>query len=74
MAAPESINTLYQFPVCTVIMGMSIIHATVIVSSIGGPPHSWSALLREGSFSLNHHQNQYMCHQNYSNQTGGHQW
>ena len=28
--------------------------ATVIVSSTGGPPHSWGALLREGSFSLNH--------------------
>ena len=57
MAAPESINALYHFPACTVIVGQSIIHATVIVFSIGSPPLSWSALLREGSFSLNHHWN-----------------
>ena len=29
-------------------------HAAVIVSSTGGPPHSWGVLLGEGSFSLNH--------------------
>ena len=31
--------------------------ATVIVSSMGGPPHSLGTLLREGSFILNHLQN-----------------
>ena len=28
-------------------------HATVIDSSVFGPPHSWDALLREGFSSLN---------------------
>ena len=28
-------------------------HATVIVSSVFGPPFSWDALLREGLASLN---------------------
>ena len=48
MATPELINALYHFPVWTVIVGQSIIHATVMVSSTGGPPLSWGALLREG--------------------------
>ena len=74
MAAPESINALYHFPVCTVMVEQSIIHATVMVSSTGGPPHSWGAILREGFFSLNHHQNHWMCHPNCSSQTGHHQW
>ena len=29
-------------------------HATVIVSSMDGPPCSWGTLLKEGSLSLNH--------------------
>ena len=74
MAAPESINALYHFPAWTVIVGQSIIHATVMVSSTGGPPCSWGALLREGFFSLNHHWNHWMHHPNCSSQTGGHQW
>ena len=57
MAAPELIKALYHFPAWTVIVGLSIMHTTVIVSSTGVPPHSWDALLREGSFSLNHHWN-----------------
>ena len=42
-------------------MGQSIMHTTVIVSSMDGPPHSWGALLREGSFSLNHLQSHLSC-------------
>ena len=57
MAAPVSMSALYHLPACTVILGQSTIHATVIVSCMGGSPHSWDALLREGSFSLNHLQN-----------------
>ena len=52
MAAPESINALYHFPACTFMVGQSIIHATLLISSTGGPPHSWGALLREGKASL----------------------
>ena len=52
IAAPESIKTLYCFPAWTVMVGQSIIHATVTVSSVFGP-HSWGALLRESSTSLN---------------------
>ena len=74
MAAPGSIKALYHFPACTVMVGQSSICATVMISSTGGPPHSWSALLREGFFSLNHHQNHWMHDPNCSSQTGGHQW
>ena len=74
MAAPESINGLYHFPAWAVMVGQSIICATAMVSSTGGPCHSWGALLREGFFSLNHHQNHWMCHPNSSSQIGGHQW
>ena len=73
MAAPESINVLYHFPACTVMVGQSSIHATVTVSSTGDPPHSWGTLLQEGFFSLNHHWNHWMCCLNCSSQTGGHQ-
>ena len=52
IAAPESIRALYLLLAWTVIFGQSMIHATVIVSSVFGP-HSWGALLREGSTSLN---------------------
>ena len=51
-------------------VAQSIKCAMVIVSSIVGPPHSWGALLREGSFSLNPHQNHWMHHQNCSSQIG----
>ena len=57
MVAPESINALYHFPECIVMVGQSIICTTVMVSSTGGPPCSWGTLLREGFFSLNHHLN-----------------
>ena len=73
MAAPELINALYHFPMWTVMVGQSIIHAMVIASSIVDPPHSWGALLREGSLSLNPHQNHWMHHQNCSSQIGVHQ-
>ena len=36
-------------------VGQSVICATVIVSFLVGPPHSWGALLGEGSSSLNPH-------------------
>ena len=55
MAAPESIKALYLFPAYTVMMGQSVILATVIDSSIGGPPNLWGTLLREGSPSLKLH-------------------
>ena len=35
MVAPELINALYHFPAWTVIVGQSLMHATVIVSSMG---------------------------------------
>ena len=38
MLAPESINVLYHFPACTVIVGQSTMHVTVIVSFMGDPP------------------------------------
>ena len=38
IAAPESIRALYCFLAWTVIVGQSMIHATVIVSSAFGPP------------------------------------
>ena len=54
-------------------VGQSVMHATVIISAVGGPPHSWSALLREGSLSLNPHLTHWMVHQSCNNQMGGHQ-
>ena len=74
MVASESLNVLYCFPACTVMVGKSIIHATVMVSSTGGPPHSWDTLLREGIFGLNHHRNHWIHHLNCRSQTGSHQW
>ena len=38
IAAPESIKALKFFLVCTVMVGQSIMHATVMVSSEFGPP------------------------------------
>ena len=46
-------------------------HATVIISSVGSPPHLWGVLLREGSLILNPLWNHWMVHQNCSNQMGG---
>ena len=55
-------------------VGQSVMHITVIISVVGGPPHSWGALLREGSLSLNPHVTHWMVHQNYNNWMGCHQW
>ena len=55
-------------------VGQSIMHATVIISAVGGPPHSWGALLREGSLSLNPPLTHWIVHQNCNNWMGGHQW
>ena len=51
MAAPKFIKALWCLLVWTVTVGQSIIHATVTVSSASAP-HSWGALLREGSATL----------------------
>ena len=77
MAAPESINVLYHFPAFTFIVGQSIMHDTVTACSTGsrgGPPHSWSTLLREGSISLNVPLNCWNHHQSCSSWTEGHEW
>ena len=42
--------------------------ATVIISAVGGPPHSWGALLRESSLSFNPHLTHWMVCQNCNNQ------
>ena len=55
-------------------VGQSVMHATVIISGVGGPPHSWGALQREGSLSLNPHLNHWMVHQNCNIWIGSHQW
>ena len=44
-------------------VGQSVMCATVIISLLGGPPHSWGALLGEGSPSLNPHLIHAMVHQ-----------
>ena len=43
-------------------VGQSIMHTTVIISAVGGPPNLWGALLREGSLSLNPHLTHWMVH------------
>ena len=53
IAAPESIRALHHFPAWTVMVGQSIICATVTVSCMFGPFCSWGALLGEGFTSLN---------------------
>ena len=73
MTAPESISALWHLPACTVIVRQSIMHVTVIVSSMNGPPCSWGALLREGSFSLNHLQSHWRCHPSCNTLIVGHQ-
>ena len=50
IAAPESIRALYHFSAWALIVGQSMMHVTVIVSSVC-VPHSWGALLRDGSAS-----------------------
>ena len=51
----------------------SVMHATVIISTVVGPPCLWGALLREGSLRLNPHLTHWMIHQNCNNQMEGHQ-
>ena len=53
IAAPELIRALLFFLACIVIVGQSIINATVTWSCKGSPPHSWESLPGEVSFSLN---------------------
>ena len=43
-------------------VGQSVMHATEIISAVGGPPCSWGALLRVGSLSLNPHLTHWMVH------------
>ena len=70
IAARESINALYLLPAWTVMVGQSVMCATVITSVLGGPPHLWGALLREGSLSLNPHLTHWKVHQS-CNKLGG---
>ena len=70
---PESISVLWHLPAWTIMVGQSIMHATVIISAVGGPPHSWGVLLREGSLSLNPHLIHWMVPQSCNNWMGGHQ-
>ena len=51
-----------------------VVHATVTILAVGGPPHSWGTVLREGSLSLSPHLTHWMGHQNCNNWMGGHQW
>ena len=55
-------------------VGQSVMHATVKISAVGGPPHLWGTLLRKGSLSLNAHLTHWMAHQSCNNQMGDHQW
>ena len=52
MAAPESIRALEHLPVWTVIVGQSMISATVTWSLEDSLPCSWESLLGETSISL----------------------
>ena len=52
-------------------VGQSVMHATVIISAVGGPTHLWGALLREDSFSFNPPLTHWMVHQSCNNQMGG---
>ena len=53
IAAPELVRALQHFLACTVIVGQSIMSATVTGSCVVSLPCSWESLLGEGSFSLN---------------------
>ena len=55
-------------------VGQSVMHVTVIISAVGGPPHLWGALLRESSLSLNPPLIKWMVHHNCNNWMGSHQW
>ena len=55
-------------------VGQSVMHATVIISAVGGPAHLWGAVLREGSFSINPPLTYWMVYQNCNNWMVGHQW
>ena len=52
MAPPESIRALYYLPACTIIMGQSMMSATVTWLLEGSSPGSWESLLGEDSISL----------------------
>ena len=52
-------------------VGQSVMCATVIVSLLGGPPHSLGALLGECSPSLNPHLIHWMVHQSCNISDGG---
>ena len=52
IAAPDSMRALSCFLAWTVIVGQSIMSATVTGSCVVNPPCSWESLLGEGSFSL----------------------
>ena len=52
-------------------VGQSVMCATAIMSVLGGFPHLWGALLREGSLSLNPHLTHWMVHQSCNNWIGG---
>ena len=53
IAAPELMRALKHFLAWTVIVGQSIVSATVIGSCVVSPPCSRESLLGEGLFSLN---------------------
>ena len=72
--APKSISALWHFPAWTVMVGQSVMCVTVIVTLLGGPPHSWGALLGEGSPSLNPHLIHWMVCLSCNNWMAGHQW
>ena len=72
--SPESISALYHFTIWTVMVGQSVMCATVIVSLLGGHPYLWGALLGEGSPSLNPCLIHWMVHQSCNIQMAGHQW
>ena len=52
MTAPGSIRALLHFPACTVIVGQSVMSATLTWSVEGSPFCSWESLLGEDSISL----------------------
>ena len=52
MVAPASVRALLHFPTCTVIVGQSVMSATIAWLFEGSPPCSWKSLLGEGSISL----------------------
>ena len=55
-------------------VGQSVMCATVIMSLLGSPLHSWGALLGDGSLSLNPHLIHWMVQQSCNIWMVGHQW